>query len=133
MRILAASLASLALWAAPANAVTQGHTSHAQAGQDEQIASDLRCTVWTATMLGLMSDDDADSDAIAGVMTGFAYFMGRFEGRSGQLVEEAMTVELIEREAADLDALAEECLPRLAELGERLSNFSEFLINQSPE
>lgn len=100
----------------------------AQSPAGETIDPDLRCAVWAAVAGGYAEagEERAGYDAV------FTYFMGRFEGRGGQRIEDFMTAELIVSEFADWEALTAFCQPRAVELGARLVTFGEALQQAAP-
>ncbi|MBD3729175.1 MAG: hypothetical protein IE933_05660 [Sphingomonadales bacterium] len=81
---------------------------------------DLRCTIWAGATLNLATDPELRN----GMVAAFTFFMGRFEGRTGEAIEQAMTPEVIARETSDMPALTQFCLPQLSVLSDRLNNFS---------
>ncbi|MEZ5695053.1 MAG: hypothetical protein R3E18_01060 [Sphingomonadaceae bacterium] len=114
-----ASLAALALLAMP----WPGAVAAQEAAPMEQIDPDLRCTIWSGALLQLMSD----AEGKAGITAAFTFFMGRFEGRTGEAIEQAMTPERIELVTADMGASTEFCAGQMKVLGDRLSNFGREL------
>ncbi|MCB2088254.1 MAG: hypothetical protein H6918_06880 [Sphingomonadaceae bacterium] len=114
-----ASLSALALLTLPWPRVVAAQ----EATPLEQIDPDLRCTIWSGAILQLMGEADGKT----AITAAFTFFMGRFEGRTGEAIEQAMTKERIELVTADMAASTEFCAGQMQVLGDRLSNFGREL------
>ena len=99
-----------------AGAIMLSGAASAQEAATEPVDPDLRCAIWAAVAGGALEQEAerASYDAV------FTYFMGRFEGRTGARIEDAMTPERIVSETQDWEAATRTCQPRALELGERL-------------
>jgi hypothetical protein len=97
-------------------------TETAKQGPD----ADLRCAAWAAVAAGLSKDEPEAATAFAVTL---AWFLARYEGATGKRFEEAMTPEYLNRLEPELPAIQAACLPRMQEMGERLSDWGAVLQN----
>lgn len=100
----------------------------AQDSAEQEVDPDLRCAIWSAALLDLVGQ----TDSRVGVTAAFTYFTGRYEGRTGQVLGEVMTPELVQSQIADMQGLTQLCQPRMAELGERLDTLGSALSQARP-
>lgn len=124
MNRIAAAALPLAMAMLPAGFAIPAHAQgEAQPAASATADPDLRCAVWSAALLGNVKDGDAK----LGLTAAFTYFMGRFEGRTGQSIEQAMTPEVVKGETGDMAGLTSFCLPQMEAMGKRLTAFGEQL------
>lgn len=94
---------------------------------DEPVAADgtslqdIQCAAWAAYVVGT-SDDPEITTAFGYAMT---FFIGMYEGKTGQHFTEAMLVEAekVETDEVLREAIESVCLPRMQVMGERLADF----------
>ena len=83
----------------------------------------LKCAMW-ASYFSVAFEGEEEAAALTNALT---YFVGRYEGLTGQGIDEALYEELIVATANDIDALTPVCSARMEEFGNRLLDWSRLL------
>ena len=91
--------------------------AQAHAGTEDSTQRDLRCATWAAYMAGAAEDQEAAQ----GLAVALAWFIGRYEGATNRKIEQAMTPDFIRSLETEMDAVHAECLPRMQQMGDRLT------------
>jgi len=112
---LALPLAALAL-ASPV-------TLRAQAQLSPEAEEALQCAVW-ASYFSVEFDGEDEEAALTNALN---YFVGRYEGLTGQGIDEAIDEGLIVEAANDLDALTPVCTARMEGYGGRMFEWGKAL------
>jgi uncharacterized low-complexity protein len=110
-----AALVSAALLAAMPIAAQQQ-----QSGADQAVnLSYMDCAVWAAVRIG-QAPEGTDTSGLGHAL---AYFIGLYEGESGEQFEPAMRERTNRMTLADIDRLDAPCREQMATFGSRLSNW----------
>ena len=117
MRRLAASLAALAACASPVIAL------HAQEPLAPDAKESLQCAIW-ASYFSVEYQDQPEGEALTNALN---YFVGRYEGLTGQGIDQAVDEALIVETADALDALTPVCADRMEAYGSRMVDWSKSL------
>ncbi|MFZ1743742.1 MAG: hypothetical protein WAT93_12865 [Pontixanthobacter sp.] len=113
MRLKSTAFAILALGASSiANAATP--------------AENLDCAVWTSVMM----DQSDDPDATSGLGFTLSWFIGLYEGATGQEIDDAIFVRASNMTSEELDALGPGCLDRMSVFGDRLASLADRLESE---
>lgn len=86
------------------------------AAQQATAAQNLDCAIWSAYQVGV-SDDEDDRNVLS---IAFAWFIGLYEGQTGQPIDTAMEARSAELDDADVEAIGGVCMDRFAAFSERL-------------
>jgi hypothetical protein len=116
VRRLAASLAALAACASPV-------ALHAQEPLAPEAKESLQCAIW-ASYFTAEFQDRPEGPALANALS---YFVGRYEGLTGQGIDQALDEALIVATADTLDALTPVCAGRMEAYGTRMVDWSKSL------
>lgn len=117
-----AAAATLAWLGLGGSVGAQDSALDAQAAQDTS-ESDLRCAVWAASLAGAIEDEESST----GLSMAMVWFIARYEGATGTRIEDAMTPDYIKSIGPQGEAIHAECLPRMQEMGDRLTVFGKEL------
>ncbi|MFM6931933.1 MAG: hypothetical protein ACKOUT_06800 [Novosphingobium sp.] len=93
-------------------------------GAPASVESDLRCAGWAAMMAGTNQKDKELSTSLSLVL---AYFIGRWEGATGKRFEQGLTADYINGNGAAIEGAKDECVPRMMDLGPRLTTWGNVL------
>ena len=90
-------------------------------GATGSAEQDVQCAAWAGYIVG--TNDDADVKQ--GFSLAMTYFLGLYEGKTGQNFADRMvaTAQLLDSDPSLIDALTPVCLPRTQDIGHRLSEF----------
>jgi hypothetical protein len=105
---------------------------NAQAPLSPDAEEALQCAVWSS----YFSVEFEGEDEEAALTNALNYFVGRYEGLTGQGIDEAIDERLIVEAANDLDALTPVCTARMEEYGGRMFEWGkalESLAERLPE
>ncbi|MEJ6009623.1 hypothetical protein [Novosphingobium aquae] len=86
--------------------------------------SDLRCAGWAAMMVGTNQKDKELASSMSLVL---AFFIGRWEGTTGKRFEQGLTADYINKNGAEIEGAKDECLPRMMDLGTRMTTWGDVL------
>ena len=81
----------------------------------------LDCAMWAAILAG-QSDDKAASEALTFTMT---WFLGRFEGLTGQRFDTSVSDRDLEGHAMRIEELNGICLPLMEDIGNRMAKWGD--------
>ncbi len=93
------------------------------AAQQATAAQNLDCAVWSAYQVGVSDDEDVKN----GLSIAVAWFIGLYEGQTGQSIDAAMAARSAELDDADVEALTEGCIARFSAFAERLGTLGTSL------
>lgn len=109
--------------AVTALAVALSWVSPARAQEVDTSASDLRCAVWSAMVLGAN-----DNEEVVGAFSmALVWFLARYEAATGTRYEQTATPEYVRSLEPDIEAIELECQPRMHEMGLRLEGWGKTL------
>jgi hypothetical protein len=95
----------------------------AQAQLSPEAEEALTCAVWAS----YFSVEYQGEDEEAALTNALNYYVGRYEGLTGQGIDEAVDDALIVEAANDLDALTPVCTARMEEYGGRMFEWGKAL------
>lgn len=81
----------------------------------------LDCAIWSSYQTGSATDDDVKN----GLAIAVAWFVGLYEGQTGELISDAFAVRTAELSEEDVIAMTSYCVGRFSEFGDRLSNLGD--------
>jgi hypothetical protein len=87
------------------------------AAQQSTPRENLDCAVWAAYQVGVSDDVEVRN----GLSIAVAWFIGLYEGQTGQPINTAMAARSAELDEAGVEALAEGCISRFAAFADWLS------------
>jgi len=87
------------------------------AAQQATPPENLDCAVWAAYQVGVSDYDEV----MNGLSIAVAWYIGLYEGQTGQPINAAMAARSAELDEAGVEALAEGCIGRFAAFADRLS------------
>jgi hypothetical protein len=93
-------------------------------GAPASVESDLRCAGWAAMMAGTNQKDKDLANSMSIVLS---YFIGRWEGATGKRFEQGLTADYINGNSAAIEGAQDECLPRMMDLGTRMTTWGNLL------
>lgn len=91
------------------------------AAQQETAQENLDCAIWAAYQLG-MAEDQAVRE---GFSIAVSWFIGLYEGQTGQRIDTAMAVRAAEVDEAMINRLTEPCIARFSDFADRLGKMGE--------
>lgn len=101
----------------------------AQAPLSPEAEEALQCAMW-ASYFSVALDGEEEATALTTALT---YFVGRYEGLTGQGIDGAIYEQLIIATASDIDALTPACSTRMEEFGNRMLDWSRVLDAMTQE
>jgi hypothetical protein len=108
------------LFAVAASSLVLPSSVSAQAATAEE---NLDCAIWSSVQVALIDDEKTKN----GLSIAVAWFIGQYEGQTGQNIDDAMVVRANQMTDADLPALTEPCVGRFGAFGSRLIELSQRL------
>jgi hypothetical protein len=114
MMIRPIALAAALLFSAPA------------AAQQATPQENLDCAVWADFMIGEALDEQDDS-ASTSLTFALVWFIGQYEGQTGEVIDTAMAARATELDVAAKERLTVTCFSRVESFADRLSNLGEQL------
>jgi hypothetical protein len=115
MLIRPIALAAAMLLATPASA------------QQATPQENLDCAVWAAVKIGVAQDDKANY----ALSIALGWFIGQYEGRTGEVVGTPLALRAMELDGAAVDRLTDTCLGRFRAFGDRLTNLNQQLLKSA--
>lgn len=104
----------------PAIALAVAVPASAQQPTAEQ---NVDCAIWASYAIGSSEDEKAKG----GLSIALAWFIGLYEGQTGQNIDNAMAARTMEMKEADINGLAAPCVARFQAFGARLSGLADRL------
>lgn len=86
------------------------------AAQKATVQQNLDCAIWSAYQVGVAQDPEVAS----GFSIAVSWFIGLYEGQTGQLIDDAMRKRTAELDEAAIDRLTAPCIARFGEFADRL-------------
>jgi hypothetical protein len=94
------------------------------AAQQHSIPQEnLDCAIWAAYQAGEADDYETEN----GFALAMVWFIGLYEGQTGQKIDRPLAERTIQLNEADIDALTSGCVRRFMDFGGRLENLSSLL------
>ena len=87
------------------------------------------CSAWAQVLAG---QPDMEDDVRAGLTYAAIFFLGRYEGMTGQPFQLALSVDEVKAIGERLEAMNEPCLPLMSDFGERMNELGEILDGPPP-
>ena len=100
----------------------------AQSASAEEPAKGLEnvdCAIWAATEIGT----GVGADRQMQLSIALAWFVGRYEGKSGRNIDDVLVARQPQLSEADIKALASPCEARFKSFGQRLISMSSRIRN----
>jgi hypothetical protein len=94
------------------------------AAQDQGTPTEnLDCAIWAAYLIGTTEDADASQ----GLGFALSWFVGLYEGQTGEPIDAAMRARVATMTQDDLVAVEKRCIPRMQAYGDRLTQLGDEL------
>ncbi|MBO9519043.1 MAG: hypothetical protein J7493_13335 [Porphyrobacter sp.] len=97
--------------------------AHDSAKLSSEADQALECAMWAATVAGAIEDPELVT-AFGYAMT---YWIGRFEGMTGQHFDDFATEEYVNKLQPRFEDLRQRCAPEMEEMGGRMQNWGNRL------
>jgi len=91
------------------------------AAQQATPQENLDCAVWAVFMLDKLPDEQDDA-AISSLTFALVWFIGQYEGQTGEVIDTAMAARATEMDNVAIARLTVTCAWRLQSFADRLSN-----------
>jgi hypothetical protein len=75
----------------------------------------------------MAGDNQKDKELANSLSIVLAYFIGRWEGATGKRFEQGLTADYINGNGAQIEGAKDECVPRMMDLGSRLTTWGNAL------
>jgi len=84
----------------------------------------LECSAWAQVLAG---QPDMEDEVRAGLTYAAIFFLGRYEGMTGQPFQTGLSADDVNAIGERLEAMNEPCLPLMSDFGERMNELGESL------
>ena len=84
----------------------------------------LECSAWAQVLSG---QPDMEDEVRAGLTYAAIFFLGRYEGMTGQPFQNGLSVADVNAIGERLEAMNETCLPLMSDFGERMNELGRVL------
>lgn len=96
------------------------------AAQAATPAENLDCAIWTSATM----DENNDPEVVTGLGYTLSWFIGLYEGATGQSIDDAMVARAVSMTDAEFSKLEPICIKRMQGFGDRLSTLANRLAAQ---